>query len=118
MSLRDKEVGVVVKFCAKCQSLLDNWELPENRSYRRHDNHYEFNALEASAKGGCQLCSLFVAGFSEHALRTLRSEPEPRKISVEIRKGLSPHYYLLRAMDVIHKVSWLSVTAASRPGKI
>jgi hypothetical protein len=80
MSLRDKEVGVVVKLCAKCQSLLDNWELPENRSYphsqkrsyRCHDNNYEFNALEASAKGGCQLCGLFAAGFSEHALRTLR----------------------------------------------
>jgi hypothetical protein len=111
-----KEGDTVVTLCPKCQFILDNWESIERQRFPYY--HHEIDALEASAKGGCQLCSLFVAGFSEHALRTFRFVPELREISVTINKGPSPHYYHLAAMGSKDGVSRLRVATASRPGKI
>jgi len=99
---------------------LDNWESFENCEYQHFNNHYKFDALEASAKGGCRLCSLFVAGFSGRAIRTLRSKPEGRELSVHLcryESRLFPLHYILQAGYFDSEISFLYVKPAKRPGK-
>ena len=111
------------RLCAKCQIVLDSWS---NLSNDRRQLHHKINAIESSAKEGCQLCELFLAGFSDDELLMLRAE---EKGGCEMEVGLASqppkdNGYVLVGI-IIKKVgqfviarSYLNVTLAMVPSEL
>jgi hypothetical protein len=104
------------RLCTKCQVFLDNI------GNGRRQTHHKIDAIEASVKEGCQLCELFLAGFSNEELLMLRAEEEG---GCEMEIGLTPlkdNVYELGG-QIIQKagqfvMAYLNVTLTVVPGQL
>jgi hypothetical protein len=66
---------MAASLCAKCQIVLDSINFTSSLVFSEHRYHHDdIDALEASAREGCQLCVIILVGFSDLYLQAIRAE--------------------------------------------